>query len=445
MSGDPAARLVIVGLSHRNVPADVRESLFVEDVDRARLLADLRAAGFEQGLVLATCERVEVATLSETPHKVELAAGELLASWSGMAGEEVGRLLSIHRGHAALRHLFAVAAALDSQVLGEPQVLGQLKDSHRVAQEAGLVSGALEAMLQTAYTVAKRVRSETELASQPVSIAAAAINVARQIHGDLRRCNALLLGLGEMGELMAAQLNDSALARMVLSHPTQRRAEAAARRLGCDVRPWDELDAGLADADIVVAGLGRGDYVLDRARVRRALKRRRQRPMFIMDAAVPADVEPKVHELESAFVYDLGDLERVAQQGRVQREHAALDAWAIVDAELDAFAKREAGREAVPSLTAMRQHFETVRAEVLSTGKLDADAATRLLVNRLLHGPTQALRDAAGDAEARAELERSLQRLYGIDPRHGGGGAPGGRGGQGGGDSGGGDSGSGDR
>jgi glutamyl-tRNA reductase len=137
-----------------------------------------------------------------------------------------------------------------------------------------------------------------------------------------------------------------------------------------------------------------------------------------MDAAVPADVEPKVHELDSAFVYDLGDLEKVAQKGRVQREHAALDAWAIVDAELDGFAKREAGREAVPSLTALRQHFETVRAEVLSTGKLDADAATRLLVNRLLHGPTQALREAAGDAETRAELERSLQRLYGIDPRN---------------------------
>jgi glutamyl-tRNA reductase len=335
-----------------------------------------------------------------------------------MDGEEVGRLLSIHRGHAALRHLFAVAAALDSQTLGEPQVLGQLKDSHRVAQEAGLVAGSLEAMLQAAYTVAKRVRTETELASQPVSIAAAAIKVARQIHGDLRRCNALLLGLGEMGELMAAQLNDSPVARMVLVHPTQRRAESAARRLGCDVRSWDDLDAALADADIVVAGLGRGDYVLDRTSVRRALKRRRQRPIFVMDAAVPADVEPRVHDLDSAFVYDLGDLERVAQEGRVQREHAALDAWAIVDAELDAFARREAGREAVPAVTALRQHFESVRAEVLSTGKLDADAATRLLVNRLLHGPTQALREAAGDAETRAELERSLQRLYGVDPRN---------------------------
>ncbi|MBK1697136.1 glutamyl-tRNA reductase [Rhodovibrio salinarum] len=420
MSGDPAAHLVIVGLSHRNVPAGVRETLFVEDVDRARLLADLRAAGFEQGVVLATCERVEVATLSETPNKVELTAARLLADWSGMDGEEVGRLLSIHRGHAALRHLFAVAAALDSQMLGEPQVLGQLKDSHRVAQEAGLVAGRLEAMLQSAYTVAKRVRSETELASQPVSIAAAAIKVARQIHGDLRRCNALMLGLGEMGELMAAQLRDSAVARLVLAHPTQRRAETAARRLACDVRPWEDLDAALVDADIVVAGLGRGDYVLGRQTVRRALKRRRQRPIFIMDAAVPADVEPKVHDLDSAFVYDLGDLERVAQEGRVQREHAALDAWAIVDAELDAFAKRAAGREAVPSVTGLRQHFETVRAEVLATGKLDAEAATRLLVNRLLHGPTQALREAAGDVETRAELERSLARLYGIDPREGG-------------------------
>jgi glutamyl-tRNA reductase len=334
-----------------------------------------------------------------------------------MEADELDRLLSIHRGHAALRHLFAVASALDSQVLGEPQVLGQLKDSHRVAQEAGLVAGPLEQMLQHAYTVAKRVRSETALASQPVSIAAAAVKVARQVHGDLRRCNALLLGLGEMGELMATQLRESQVARLVIAHPTHRRAETAARRLGCDVRPWEELDDALAEADVVVAGLGRGAYVIRQQTARRVLKRRRQRPIFVMDAAVPGDVEPAVHELDSAFVYDLGDLERVAQEGRAQREQAARDAWAILDAELDAFTRREQGREAAGPATALRQHFEAVRQEVLSTGKLDAEAATRLLVNRLLHEPTQALRDSAGEPADRAELERSLKRLFGVDPR----------------------------
>jgi glutamyl-tRNA reductase len=274
--------------------------------------------------------------------------------------------------------------------------------------------------------VAKRVRSETALSQQPVSIAAAAIKVARQIHGDLRRTNALLLGLGEMAELMAAQLTDSGVARMVLAHPTRRRADAGARRLGCHVRAWDEVDTALAEADVIVAALGEGRYIVDAARMRRALKARRQRPMFVMDAAVPADVEPAVDQLDSAFVYDLNDLEQVAQEGRAKREAAALAAWRIVDEELDAYARREVGREAVPAVTALRRHAEGLRAEVLASGKLDASAATRLLVNRLLHEPTQALREAAQDPAERAALERSLARLFGIDRSGEAGGEPGG-------------------
>jgi glutamyl-tRNA reductase len=413
-ASDPAARLLIAGLSHRSAPAHARERLFVEDVDRPRLLADLRAAGFGQAVAIATCERVEVATLSEEPARDELAIGALLAGWADMDRDAANQALSIHRGHAALRHLFAVAASLESVVVGEPQVLGQLKDSHRAAADAGVVGPELEQMLQAAYTVAKRVRSETALTQQPVSIAAAAIKVARQIHGDLRRTNALLLGLGEMSDLMAAQLNESGVARMVLAHPTRRRADAGARRLGCHARDWDEIDAALTEADVVVAALGEGRYILDAARMRRALKARRQRPMFVMDAAVPADVEPAVDQLDSAFVYDLNDLEQVAQEGRAKREAAALAAWRVVDEELDAYARREVGREAVPAVTALRRHAEGLRAEVLASGKLDASAATRLLINRLLHAPTQVLREAAQDPAERAALERSLERLFGI-------------------------------
>lgn len=414
---DSTARLLVVGLSHRGAPPHAREQLFVEDVDRPRLLADLRAAGFEQAVAIATCERLEVATLSDEPHRVELALGELIAGWAGIAPEDAAAALSIHRGHAALRHLFAVAAALESQIVGEPQVLGQLKDSHRAAQQAGLVGSELEAMLQAAYTVAKRVRSETALAEQPVSIAAAAVRVARQIHGDLRRTNALLIGLGEMGEIMAGQLKDCAVARMIVTHPTARRAEVGARRLGCTARGWDELDQALAEADIVVAALGEGRYTVRAQALQRALKLRRQRPIFVMDAAVPGDVEPAVEELDSAFVYSLGDLERVAQEGRARREAAALAAWRVVDAELDAFARRAAGREAAPSLAALRRHMEALRAEVLASGDLDAAAATRLLVNRLLHEPAEALREAAREPGQRAELERALEYLFAIDPR----------------------------
>ncbi len=412
---------LVVGLSHRSAPPEVRERLFVEDIDRHALLADARAAGFGQAVVIATCERVEIATVTHDFGHAELTAGRLLAGWAAMDCETVGAQLSIVRGVSALRHLFAVAAALDSQVLGEPHVLGQLKASHRAASEAGMVGRELEAALQAGYGVAKRVRAETALAEQPVSIATAALKVAREVLGDLRRASALLVGLGEMGELMAAQLREAGVARLTFVHPTQRRAELAARRAGGHARPWPELESALAEADIVVASLGEGRYTIEQGAMRRVLKRRRQRPIFVMDAAVPGDVDPAVHDLEPAFVYDLGDLEQVAADGRARREAAALAAWRIVDEELDAFQRQRSARDAVPAMTALRDHFEAVRADVLTSGKLDAESATRLLVRRLLHEPTQALRDAAAEDEAeRAELERSLRRLFGIDPRGGG-------------------------
>jgi glutamyl-tRNA reductase len=316
-----------------------------------------------------------------------------------------------------LRPLFPVAAGLDSQIMGEPHVLGQFKASHRAAVEAGLVSRELEGVLQSAYIVAKRVRSETALAAHPVSVAAAAVKVARQVHGDLRRAKALLVGLGEMGEIMADQLREAEVAALTLTHPLARRAEAMARRARAEACSWTALPEALAQADILVACLGQGRYTITAQDIALALKRRRQRPMFIMDAAVPADVEPAVEDLDPAFVYDLDDLEQVAQEGRARREAAALAAWRIVDEELDAFQRQQRQRGAAPALSALGARLEALRADVLANGKLDAEAATRLLVRRVLHDPAQALRAAADRDEAeRAELEHSLQRLFRLDP-----------------------------
>jgi glutamyl-tRNA reductase len=412
-AADVAGNLLVVGLNYRAAPPGARERLFSDDPDYAQLLADVRAAGLQQAVVIATCERMEIATLTAEPSGAELAMSALLARWADAEMETLEPLLSIARGQAGLRHLFAVAAALDSQIVGEPQVFGQFRESHRAAAAAGLLGRELDAVLQQACTVARRVRSETALAEHPVSIAAAAVKVARQVHGDLRRANALLLGLGEMGEIMAGQLREAAIAGLALTHPVHRRAEAMARRTEADLRPWPELAAAMAEADIVVACLGQGHYTLTAREVSLALKRRRQRPMFIMDAAVPGDVEPAVEDLEPAFVYDLGDLERVAQEGRARREAAALAAWRIVDEELDAFQRQQSQRHAAPVLAAFSERLEALRAEILASGKLDAEAATHQLIRRLLHESSRALRTAATTDEAeRAELERSLQRLF---------------------------------
>lgn len=409
----PAGELLMLGVNQRSAPPRLREHLLMDAPDLPSLLADVRAAGLEQAVVLATCERLEVAAVSGEPERTEAAVRRLLAGWAGLPAEALRQACESRRGAGALRHLFAVAAALDSQVLGEPQILGQLKESHRVAAAAGMVRTPLEDMLQAAYAAAKRVRSETALAEKPVSIAAAALQVARQVQGDLGRCRGLLVGLGEMAELMAGQLAEGGLEHLTLTHPSARRAEAVARRLGCHLRYWEDLDRALADADIVVAALGEGHYTLTAALVQRALKRRRQRPMFIVDAAVPGDVEPAVEELEPAFVYGLGDLERVAERGRETREKQALAAWRIVDEQLEGFLRQRDERTAVPAVSALHRHFEALRAQVLADPRLDAETATRLLVKRLLHDPSQALRAAAAESETeRAELERSLRRLF---------------------------------
>lgn len=414
-AADPVGALLVIGLNHRNAPPGVGEDVFVDEIDRAPLLADIRAAGLDQAMVVATCERLEVVAIAADRERSEEALTRLMARWTGTEIAQLRGRLTVHHDVAALRHLFAVASTLDSVTLGEPHILGQIKDSHRAACEAGLVGGELERAVQAAYGVAKRVRRETALAQHPVSIAAAAIKVARQVHGDLRRATALLLGLGEMAELMTAQLRGAGISDLAVAHPVQRRAEAAARRISAHVRAWEDLESALAQTDIVVATLGDGRYTITEAMLSRVLKRRRQRPMFVMDAAVPGDVEPAVEGLDPAFVYDLGDLEQVAQEGRAQRESAALAAWRIVDAELDAFQRRQKTRDAAESMIALRTHLEALRQEVMANGQLDADAATRLLVKRLLAEPTQALREAAGRDEAeRLELERSLRRLFRI-------------------------------
>lgn len=388
------------------------------------MLERLRAVGVTQAVWLSTCDRVEVQAVHPRPHEAALAIAAVMAERVGMAAAEFTDQLYIRTGPEAIRHLFAVACSLDSQIIGEPHILGQLKAAHRGAATQGLTGPELEAVLQAAYAAAKRVRSETPIAEGATSLAAAAIQVARDLHGDLRRCAALLIGLGDMGTLVLDGLREAGLPRLTVAAPVDRRAEAASRRLSGHFAPWADLDAALAGADIVVTATGLGRYILSTAMVEVALKRRRRRPIFVVDAAIPSDVDPAVAGMDGAFVYDLADLERVALQGRVGREAATQAAWSIVEEAVAAFARDRAERAAVPAVAALRAHFERERRRLLADHSgLDAGSATRLLVNRLLHHPSEALRELAADPEGgnamglaeRAAAERLLFRLFHLD------------------------------
>ncbi|MEE8446009.1 MAG: glutamyl-tRNA reductase, partial [Alphaproteobacteria bacterium] len=326
----------VVGATHRSSSVGLRDRLFVDDDAAPALFERLAEAGIPQALVLSTCDRVEIQGMAASPSAAIETARLILAARAGQEVAEIAGMLECLTGELAVRRIFAVAASLESQVIGEPQVLGQVKEGHRLAERYGMVGPELESLLQSAYGAAKRVRNETPIAERPVSLAACAVQTARDLHGDLGRCGGLIVGLGDMGDLIGGQLRLAGLGRTVLTGPS-RRVEAEARRSGHHFAPFDSLDDALAEADIVVTASGAGGVLISAAAVERALKRRRRRPILLIDGGAPGDVDPAVDRLDGAFLYTLDDLERIAHEGRATREEASSAAWEIVDAEAAAW------------------------------------------------------------------------------------------------------------
>ncbi|MGH6663074.1 MAG: glutamyl-tRNA reductase [Rhodospirillales bacterium] len=407
-----ALRPFVVGLNHRSSALGLRDQLFLEESQVPAVLGRLRLAGVGHALVLSTCDRIEVQGMDDDP---ETAADRAIAAVAQHAGVEdaalAGQTYTLTDADA-VRQMFRVAASLDSLIIGEPQVLGQVKTGHRMAADAGMTGGGLEALIQAAYGAAKRVRSETAVGERPVSIAAAAARLAHDLHGDLGRVSGLLVGTGEMGELVAAQLLGEGLGHLTVVHPNEGRAEALARTLNSHVGDFDELERLLDEADVLLTALGSRRQVIDADMMLVALHRRRKRPVFLVDTSLPGDVEPAVNRLDEVFLYDLGDLERVAMEGRATREQEAAGALAIVDEEVEAFLRDRDERAAVPALNELRGHFENVRSEVLAEAGDDAERATRLLVNRLLHAPSETMRQAAAEEGDWPKAEALIRRLF---------------------------------
>ncbi len=409
-----ASEVVVVGTNHRSGSVTLRDRIFVEEAAMPVFLSEVAQRGLDECLVLSTCDRVELHAATTQPGAGIAALQDVLVDRAAAPREETLGQLYAHRGAAAVRHIFSVAASLDSMVVGEPQVLGQVRASHATAAQAGTVGPILERTMQAAYAAAKRVRTETQIARGPVSIATSAVQVARDVHGTLAQHRCLVLGPGEMGELMLEQLRQAGLHDVTVAAATATRADAAARRLGGIGVTIAEIDQALPQADIVIADLGTGRPLLTAAAVEQALAARRRRPQFIIDAAIPGDVEATVADLDDVFLYNIDDLEAVAQEGRAGREAAATAAWAIVDEALDGFERDVRTRDAAPAIVRLQQHFEGVRDEILARGgDLDAAEATRMLVNRLLHDPFTTLRQAAADTnpDALAEAAMALFRL----------------------------------
>ena len=419
----PALEPFVIGATRRSSTLPLRDRLFIDEAAAPDFYRRLTEAGVTQAVMLSTCDRVEVQGMAEDPDAAIEAVRLVLAARAGEDPEEIAPQLETLTGDEAVRRIFAVAASLESQVIGETQVLGQVREGHRLATRNGMVGPALESLLQSAYVAAKRVRNETEIGERSVTLASGAVQIARDLHGDLSGSTGLILGLGDMGDLIGGQLRLAGLARTVLTGPS-RRTEAEARRMGCNFVPFEELEDALVDADIVVTATGTGRTMITVETMEQVLRRRKRRPVLILDSGIPADVEPAVHELDGAFVYTLDDLERVAREGRANREVAAAEAWKIVEAEAEGWRRSVAEREAVPTLISLRGSFEAMREEILAADpSADAAEATRRLVNRLLHRPSEALRKLAaetGDEAEKQAVARILARLFGLPDANGG-------------------------
>lgn len=408
-------RFVIIGANHRSASLSLRDHLFVDDAGASAFLTDLKARGLHEAMVLSTCDRVEIWASHHDADAVAASVHDVLTLRAGLTSSALSGQLYRHAGAEALRHSFAVTASLDSLVIGEPHVMGQVKTAHRLARDSGTCGPELETVLQAAFSAAKRIRTETHIGEGPVSIAAAAVQMARDLHGDLGKCTGLVIGAGDMGELVAESMLAAGLSRIAVTAPRISRAEALAQALNGHVVPFEDLKEALAGADVVMAAVGTRHVAVTSEMVTQALRKRRRKPIFLVDTGIPGDIEPAVNRVDGAFLYDLSDLERVALEGRATREQAARSAWAILEEEVSHFLKGRAERVAVPAIVSLRQRFEETREAALAEAHGDADQATRLLINRLLHAPSEVMKSVAAEGAEWQAMEKTLRKLFRLD------------------------------
>ena len=409
--------LYVLGINHQSAPLDVRERVAVAPEKQGDALADLvTRAGVAEVVLVSTCNRTEVYCRAQDEQAVR--------GWFDAVGKDAGvdlhSHLYCHQDDAAVRHAFRVAAGLDSMVVGEPQILGQVKDSLRTAEAAGTTGPSLQALFQKTFSVAKNIRTETALGEQSVSMAAASLKLAQNVFGDLARTKVLLVGVGEMIELAATYFAAQQPAALVVANRTLSRGEELAQRFAARAIALSELPGRLAEFDVVVSATASTLPIIGKGLVESALKVRRRRPMVIVDFAVPRDVEPQVADVHDVFLYTVDDLGKIVRAGVESRRAAVEEAERIVEREVAQFRTREQSRAAAPAIVGLRRRADQYREAELAKARArlargeDANAVlealARGLANKFLHHPSQAL-SRAGEGE-RDALARAIEMLY---------------------------------
>jgi glutamyl-tRNA reductase len=414
-------QLFALGINHHTAPLAVREQVAFDLARLPLALHDLlRAKPVREAAILSTCNRTELYCAAEEPQ----AAVEWLAEYHSLTPGKIQPFVYTHPHRSAVRHMFRVASGLDSMVLGEPQILGQMKQAARLAEEAGTLGTLLNKLFQRTFAVAKEVRSTTAIGANIVSMAAASVHLSARIFGDLKDQSVLFVGAGEMIELCAAHFAGEKPKRLTVANRTIERAEALAARFNGDAMRLDELGERLGDYDVVVACTASPLPIVGLGMVERALKQRRHKPMVMVDLAVPRDIESEVDKLDDVFLYTLDDLGQIVEHGLESRQAAVVEAEAIIDGQVHDFLQWVDAREVVPTIRALRDSAERARRhevdhalKLLRRGDDPAqvlEALSRGLTNKLMHGPTQALNLSEGDERNR--LSDLVSRIFHLHP-----------------------------
>lgn len=410
------------GINHRTATVDVRERVAFAPDQLADALQQLRDETLSREVaILSTCNRTEIYCTQDQPDPAVLAAW--VARYHGLEPGSITGSSYVHKDAGAVKHMMRVAAGLDSMVLGEPQILGQMKDAWQYARTAGTLGPSLDRLFQSTFNTAKQVRTDTAIGANPVSVAFAAVSLARQIFSDLSRSTALLIGAGETIELVARHLNEQGISKIIIANRTLERAEAVSTPLGGRAITLNQIPEVLAQCEIVIASTASPLPILGKGAVERALKQRRHQPMFMVDIAVPRDIEPEVGDLADVYLYSVDDLQEVIQENMRSRQDAAEAAERLIEAGTDEFMQRLRSRAAVDVLKRYRQRAEQQRDQELdkALARLErgGDPATvmaemaRALTNKLLHEPSVQLKRMS--AEGRSESLSLAMELFALD------------------------------
>jgi glutamyl-tRNA reductase len=416
-------KLHITGVSHKTAPVEVRECLAFRPETLPAALADLKAReGVVEAVILSTCNRVEITVTADDRSDPRAIVDSFLADQKAISASAIAPHLYRHEGQDAIHHLFRVAASLDSMVVGEPQILGQLKAAYAAAKECGALCGWLDGLMTRAFGVAKRVRSETGVGQMAVSVSYAAVELARKIFGSLVNRTIMIVGAGKMSELAARHLRRSGASHVFVTNRTHERAvEMAALFQGTPVE-YTRFVSMLPEVDIVIASSGAPHYILRKEEMQRVISARRNKPMFLIDIAVPRNIEPSVNDVDNVYLYDIDDLQEVVNANLRERMKEAGHAEAMVTEEVDRMMARLKVAEVTPTIVGLQEQLEQIRAAELDkmrhkcgplTPEMEQaiEAMTRAIMNKVAHGPISELRNQAGHPEG-AHVVAAIRKAF---------------------------------